>query len=75
MEVNTLWLAQTTILSGLLIFLVHSLIQYFQAVLVVPKAFPSKQQLPAIQPMPHPIHKHVEEEDEIAAMYNELLNL
>jgi hypothetical protein len=76
MEVGAFWVTQMTILSAILIFLVHSLIQYFQTTLTVPKmhAKPQHIYIPAM-PLQQQLHQQLEEkEDDLEAMRNELMS-
>jgi hypothetical protein len=74
MEVGAFWVTQMTILSAILIFLVHSLIQYFQSTLTIPKTHAKPQHIyiptPSMQQQP-PMQQ---EEDELEAMRSELMS-
>lgn len=73
MEVGAFWVTQMTILSAILIFLVHSLIQYFQSTLTIPKMHAKPQHI-YIPAMPLQQQMQEEKEDDLEAMRNELMS-
>jgi len=75
MEVGAFWVTQMTILSAILIFIVHSLIQYFQSTLTIPKTHTSAQHIyiPSVAILQQQ-QQQQSTEDDLEAMRNELMS-